>query len=112
MVSIRSVLLSPPIAMLFFMFLAIGIYVFGRTIAAKGKDEPSKFMSYTGGETLAPPDKNVSYRDFFGLALMFTILHVAGLVISTLPFSENVYWTALFFIFGIGVSVLVLKDIK
>ncbi len=112
MVSIRAILLSPPIAMLVFIFLAVGIYILGRRIAAKGKDEPSKFKPYTGGKALEASERNMSYEAFFGLALMFTILHVAGLVISTVPFSTTINWTALFFIFGIGVSVLVLKDIE
>ena len=111
MVPIKSVLLSPPIAMLVFMLLAVGISLLGHRIATKGKNEPSKFLSYTGGQSLQAPKRNVRYEAFFRLALMFAILHVAGLVISTLPFSNTYLWPALFLIFGISVSILVLVDV-
>lgn len=91
--------------------LALGIYNLGKWIAAKGKDAPNKYLSYTGGEDLAAPQRNVRYDAFFRLALMFAILHVAGLVISTLPFASGYHLIALYFLFGIAVSVVVLVDV-
>lgn len=107
-----GILLSPPVAIIFFFLLALGLNAIGVKLAAKGEHHSDKYLPYTGGEGLPLPEKHVSYAAFFRLALMFGILHVAGLVISTLPFTFEFYWVALFYLFGVGVSVLVLADMS
>lgn len=108
---IKVILLNPVTAMVVFSALALGILYWGRRIGAKDKKEPNKYLPYTGGETLEAPNGTMRYDAFFRLALMFVVLHVAGLVISTMPFSSGFHWVALFFLFGIFVSVMVLVDV-
>ncbi|MFH1446145.1 MAG: hypothetical protein ABIG43_01880 [Chloroflexota bacterium] len=107
-----EILLSPPIAIIFFFLLALGLYGIGVKLAANGEYHSDKYLPYTGGEGLPLPEKHVSYAAFFRLALMFGILHVAGLVISTLPSTFEFYWVALFYLLGVGVSILVLADMS
>jgi NADH:ubiquinone oxidoreductase subunit 3 (subunit A) len=109
---IKVILLNPVTAMAVFIALALGILYWGRRIGAKEKKEPSKYLPYTGGESLKAPQGSMRYDAFFRLALMFVVLHVAGLVISTMPFSSGFHWVALFFLFGIFVSVMVLVDVR
>jgi NADH:ubiquinone oxidoreductase subunit 3 (subunit A) len=108
---IKVILLNPVTAMLVFTLLAFGILYWGKRIGAKDKSEPNKYLPYTGGENLDAPKGNMRYDAFFRLAIMFVVLHVAGLVISTMPFASGYHWVALFFLFGIFVSVLVLVDV-
>ncbi len=105
---IARILLSPPVAFAFFLLLAYGIYSLGGRIAATGEHHEDKYLTYTGGETLPPPASRLSYHAFFRLALMFGILHVAALVVSTVPSGLPVQYIALIYLVGIGVSVGVL----
>lgn len=105
-----TLLLSPPIALGLFLLLAYGIYRLGGRLAATGDDYEGKFTPYTGGEDLPPPTSRLPYHAFFRLALMFAILHVAALVASTLPLGMLSHRTALLYLAGIGISVLVLTD--
>jgi hypothetical protein len=52
----------------------------------------------------------MAYHAFFRLALMFGILHLATLVISTLPPRGASHLIATAFLFGIGISVFVLTE--
>ncbi len=100
--------LSPPIALGIFLGLAYGIYYLGSKLAAKGEPSPDKYMSYTGGERPLPPPTTLAYHAFFRLALLFGILHVATLVLSTLPRNVRSHRTALAYLAGIAISVFVL----
>ena len=57
-----------------------------------------------------PPQAKLTYHAFFKLALMFSILHLATLVIGTLPGSGATRRVATAYLLGIGVSVFVLTD--
>ena len=103
-------LLSPPVAFCAFAALAYGLYRASAAIAAPGEEQPGKHQPYACGEDLMPPKAQLSYHGFFRLALMFGILHLATLVISTLPLSAVPHRLALLYLAGIGVSVFVLTD--
>ena len=106
----RDILVSPPVAFGFFLALAYGLYRLGGALAAKGEDHPGKHQPYACGEDLVPPQAQLTYHAFFKLALMFSILHLATLVIGTLPASGVSRRLATAYLIGIGVSMFVLTD--
>jgi len=101
-------LLSPPVALCVFLALAYGLYRLGGALAAPGEEHPGKHQPYACGEDLLPPKAQLSYRVFYRLALMFGILHLATLVISTLPLGVTSHRIAMAYLVGIGISVFVL----
>ena len=105
-----DLLLSPPVAIIVFLGLGYVLYRLGGRVAATGEESVEKRLPYTGGEELPPPERQLSYHAFFRLALMFGILHVAALVVSTLPGGVPTRRIALFYLVGVGISVYVLTD--
>jgi NADH:ubiquinone oxidoreductase subunit 3 (subunit A) len=103
-----DLLSSPPVALCVYLTLAYLLYRVGGWIGARGKEEPGKHEPYACGEALAPPDAQLDYHSFFHLALMFGILHLAALVLSTLPAQSASHRLATVYLVGIGVSVFVL----
>jgi hypothetical protein len=102
--------LSPPLALSIFCVLAYGVYRLGGKLAARGEEPPGKRQPYACGEDLLPPRAQLSYHAFFKLALMFGLLHLATLVIATLPSGGFSRLFATFYMAGIGVSVYALTD--
>ena len=105
---IREVLLSAPVAAGAFMALAYGLYCAGGALAARGEELPGKRQPYACGEDLLPPEAQLAYHAFFRLALMFGLLHLATIVISTLPPGGGARPVALLYVFGIVACVLAL----
>ncbi len=99
---------SPPVALSIFLALAYGLYRLGGALAAKGEHSANKHLPYTGGEDPLPVPSVLTYHAFFRLALLFAILHVAALVLSTLPRHVPSYRLALIYLVGAGISVFVL----
>lgn len=107
----ERLLLSPPVAMTVFLAVAYSLYRLGGKLATVQSEEYSgKRLPYAGGEDIPPPRARMTYHTFLRLALMFGILHVAALVVSTLPLDLLSYRVALIYLVGIGVSVLVLSE--
>lgn len=106
----HNLLLNPPITMGIFLLLAYGLYHLGGRIAAQGEEHPDKQAPYTGGEDMLPPSRQLSYQTFFHLALMFALLHIAALVLSTLSHNSDSHRLALLYIVGVGISVFVLTE--
>jgi NADH:ubiquinone oxidoreductase subunit 3 (subunit A) len=106
----RNFLLSPPVAIAVFLCVAYGLYRLSGAVAARDKDAPGKHQPYACGEDLAVPEAQLTYHAFFKLALMFGILHLATLVIATLPAGNGSRWLATVYLVGIGISVLVLTE--
>jgi NADH:ubiquinone oxidoreductase subunit 3 (subunit A) len=104
----QTFLSSPPVALFVFGSLAYGLYRLGCKIGARGRDHPGKGQPYACGEDIPAPATQQAYHAFFRLALMFAILHLAALVVSTLPVHAAAHRLATFYLIGIGVSVLVL----
>jgi len=106
---LNSVWLSPPVAFIIFLGLTYGLYRLGGWIAASGEHHEDKHLAYTGGEAVPPPTTGrFAYHVFFRLALLFAILHVATLVLSTLPGGVSARRAASVYAVGIAISVLVL----
>jgi len=104
----RGILLSPPVVMIAYLGVAYGIYQLGRAWAAQGKDHPGKLQSYACGEDLRQGPIKLAYHSFFRLALMFSVLHLATLTVSTLPGRGVFQPWGLAYLAGIAISVFVL----
>ena len=106
----RNLLLSSPIAFALFGALAYGLYRLGGRIGARGEETLGKRQPYACGEDLLPPEAQLSYHAFFKLALLFGLLHMATLVIATLPTGGSSRPLAALYLVGVGVSVYALTD--
>ena len=105
-------LLCPPVAFIFFGLLLTLFYLWIQRHAAEGPDHPDKHLPYSGGQSLPPTEVRLSYEKFFRIALLFGIVHVAVLVLATLPLARGNAWLGLFYLAGISISALALGRIK
>ena len=80
-----NMLLTPLAGFIFFAAVAYGLYRFGDVLAPKLKDVGGKLEPYACGETVKAQRFQVGYRLFFYAALFFTMMHVAAMVIATIP---------------------------
>lgn len=88
--------------------LVVGVIVrWARRMAPAPPVTGDKTMPYVGGE----PFKAALYRpgyEFFTVALFFTLLHVAALVLATVPRGASP-WVPLGYLAFVGVAVLALR---
>ncbi len=79
----KDLLLTPPIAFLFYIGLAGLFVVLGRIFAGPSKLTSGKLSTYSSGE--APPDRPAApgYRPFFVVALFFAVLHLGVLILGS-----------------------------
>lgn len=105
-----SLWFSPPI--LFAIFISLGGLMLGvgKWISAKGKENPAKFIHYSCGEDLDTQHLELNYHAFFRLALLFGILHIVALVISTIPGKANTKIYSVIYVLGAAVSMLILLE--
>jgi NADH:ubiquinone oxidoreductase subunit 3 (subunit A) len=104
----EQVLLSPPIVIIVFAALASALYALGGRLAPQGEEHPGKRQPYACGEDIVPAEVQLSYEGFFHLALMFAVLHLSALVLSTLPAGTGPQRMAILYLAGVAFSVLVL----
>lgn len=106
----HNLLLSP--AMVFILFLFIGwlLLAAGMAISAKSEDSPGKHMHYSCGEDLETPSFELSYHVFFRLALLFGILHIIALMISTIPAGFATKLLPVLYLVSAGVSMSILLE--
>jgi len=102
-----SFLLSPPVAFLFFLGLAFGLYGLGKKMAPKPRRVGGKLETYACGEHLPGFKIQFGYRLFFFIALFFTMMHVAALVIATVPGGKIVFF-AIIYLAMIALSIMAL----
>jgi len=86
-----DILITPLVGFAVFSFVAYAIYRLGATLAPKLKDQGAKLAQYACGEDFPARKFQVGYRLFFYAALFFTMMHVAALVIATLPGGSLAY---------------------
>ena len=105
-----SLWVSPSI--LFAIFISLGGLIFGvgKLIAAKGTKNPAKFIHYSCGEDLDTPHLELNYHAFFRLALLFGILHIVTLVVSTIPAKADIKILSVTYVFGAAVSMFILLE--
>ena len=106
----HNILLNPVVAFIVFLALGSGIYFLAGKIMVGEDVHHSRRQTYTGGEKVSPPEGQVQYQAFFWMALLFGILHMAALVISTLPLENMPYRLALLYLLGAGAGVYVLSE--
>jgi NADH:ubiquinone oxidoreductase subunit 3 (subunit A) len=80
-----NILITPFIGFGIFALAAFLLYKLGDLMAPKLKDEGAKLCQYACGEPFPGKKLQVGYRQFFYAALFFTMMHVAALVIATIP---------------------------
>lgn len=104
----KNYLLNIPAAFLFFVIIFTVLYLFLIRNSAKGKDHPEKYLPYSGGQELPPSEARLSYQAYFRLGFLFGILHVAALMISTLPLKSSMMGFGIVYLLGISISAYVL----
>ena len=100
-----GILLSPPVALFVFLAAAFGLYGLGKGMAPKMTNVGGKLTTYACGENIPGVKVQFGYRLFFFIALFFTMMHVAVLVIATVP-DGTIAFFALFYLVMIFLSVL------
>jgi len=104
-------ILTTPLAT-FFLFLVLGAAFFGivRKIAAPGKDHTAKREPYACGEDIEPNNIMLTYHSFFRVALMFGILHIVALVITTIPEGLSNRSIAVIYLAAAAVTMVILFE--
>jgi NADH:ubiquinone oxidoreductase subunit 3 (subunit A) len=106
----NTLILSPPIAFIIALLLALYLSYVLSKLAFQEKDRPKgQAKSYACGETIPDQMIEVDYSQFFPFAFYFTILHVVALMIATVPAVKAAALSiALVYIIGAIIGLLVL----
>jgi hypothetical protein len=99
-------LLYPPIAFLIFLLIGYLIYTLSRALGPKPSMEKGKLSTYACGEDI-PGQKVQHAYHLFHFAFFFTILHVAALVIATVP-SGSIALVGIVYLFIALIAVVIL----
>ncbi|HSQ35369.1 MAG TPA: hypothetical protein VLQ89_05180 [Candidatus Binatia bacterium] len=102
-----EMLLSPPLAFLFFLAVFYLIYFLAGRMAPKLTAVGGKLKTYHCGEDIPGGKPQFGYKLFFFIALFFTMMHVAALVVATLPSGPAAY-LGVFYLGMIFLAVLAL----
>ena len=102
-----DLLTSPVIVMAFALGIGYLIYAWSRTVAPPFTRSVNKVMPYVGGEAAEAQHFMPGYQ-FFYVALFFTVVHVAALVLATAPTNAPV-WGPLGYLAIMAVAVLILR---
>jgi NADH-quinone oxidoreductase subunit A len=100
-------LISPPVAFVLFLAVAFLVYLVGKRMAPKMTRTGGKLTSYACGEDIPGTKVQFGYRLFFFIALFFTIMHVATLIIATVP-AGKIVWFAVLYLAVIFLSIMAL----
>lgn len=106
-----EIFLSPPLAFLVFLAIFYLLYFLAGRLAPKVNAVGGKLKTYACGEDIPGAKLQFGYRLFFFIALFFTMMHVAALVVATLPDGPIAYF-GLFYLGMIFLSIaaLVTRD--
>jgi len=91
-----QILLSPPVAFFLILAASVLLYLLGKRMAPKLTKTGGKLTSYACGEDIPGAKVQFGYRLFFFIALFFTIMHVAALVIATVPAGKIALFAVLY----------------
>ena len=106
-----DILISPPVAFVLFLIVAVLLFRLGRRMAPKANNVGGKLTSYACGEDMPGQKIQFGYRLFFFVALFFTIMHVAALVIATVPAGKIVLFAVLYLaVIFLSIMALVTRD--
>ncbi len=102
-------LFIPPIAFIIFLVIGYLIYRLGGSMGLKLKDEGGKLKTYACGEDI-PGGKVQQTYDFFHVAFFFTILHVAVLMIATMPSGNIAIIGVIYLLVGLVSIIMLLRE--
>jgi NADH-quinone oxidoreductase subunit A len=102
-----EILLSPPVAFFVFLAAALLLYGLGSKMGPKLTKVGGKLATYACGEDIPGVKVQFGYRLFFFVALFFTIMHVATLVVATVPAGRITLFAA-FYLLMIFLAILAL----
>jgi NADH:ubiquinone oxidoreductase subunit 3 (subunit A) len=102
-----DLLTAPVIIMACALGIGYLIYAWSRTIAPAFTPSVNKIMPYVGGEAAEAQVFLPGYQ-FFYVALFFTVVHVAALVLATAP-PDAPLWGPLGYLAIMAVAVMVLR---
>jgi NADH:ubiquinone oxidoreductase subunit 3 (subunit A) len=93
-----DVLLSPPVAFLAYIPVALVLLGLGRMLAGPASPNAMKSSIYGSGEASPTFEAAPGYQPFFLIALFFAVVHLAMLVlgVGSLPTPAAVYLVGLF----------------
>jgi NADH:ubiquinone oxidoreductase subunit 3 (subunit A) len=100
----KSILLSPLIAFLIYLVLAMIVTGLGKLFSAKGRSSEFKTETYASGEENDPLPAAPGYRQFFVVALFFAVLHLGVLMIG----SSNLSPVAGVYLLGLILALIAL----
>lgn len=101
-------LIQPPFALGFYLFLIYGLYKLVGPLQSSGESHPGKYQPYASGEDLEQTGARHSYGAFYKLALIFSVMHLATLILSTIPAIASIRPIAITYLAAVGISVIVL----
>jgi NADH-quinone oxidoreductase subunit A len=78
-------LFLPPIAFGVCLLAVALLEVASRSLAPRGADSPGKTKAYACGEDPITNRVQPAYGEYFPFAFFFTIMHVAALLVATIP---------------------------
>ena len=109
----NSILLTPPLAFLILLLVAaVELWTF-RALTADGKGSGGKRKPYACGEDIDHHRLQPDYYQFFSIAFCFTILHVAAMILATVPSGSlqlSVLAAAFALSAGVGLIVFMRKE--
>jgi len=102
-----DILTSPVIVMAFALGTGFLIYAWSRTVAPVFSRSVNKTMPYVGGEAAVAQVFLPGYQ-FFYVALFFTVVHVAALVLATAP-PDAPLWGPLGYLAIMAIAIMILR---
>jgi NADH:ubiquinone oxidoreductase subunit 3 (subunit A) len=102
-----DILTSPLCLAVYALALGYLVYAWSRTIAPGFRPTPDKTMPYVGGEAIAAQVCRPGYH-FYYVALFFTVVHVAALVLALAP-ADAPLWGTLGYLAIVAVAVMALR---
>jgi NADH:ubiquinone oxidoreductase subunit 3 (subunit A) len=103
-----NTLLTSPLVWFALMVLAgYALYLWGSRVAPRPAPSAGKLAPYVGGEDVPLQTTTPDYR-FYQVALFFTIMHVAALLVATAP-PDRIAWGALLYLSVVSFSLVLLR---
>ena len=98
--------LYPPITFIIFLIVGYLVYRLSKVLGPKPSVEGGKLSTYACGEDIPGKKSQYSYH-LFHFAFIFTILHVAALVVATVP-SGTIALIGIIYLFIILITVVII----
>jgi NADH:ubiquinone oxidoreductase subunit 3 (subunit A) len=101
---------TPPIVFALFLGLFTLMYLGVSKYSAKGTDHPEKYLPYSSGQSLPAGEYIFSYKTFFRIGLLFVVLHVSALIISTFSSNRASLLFGVVYLIGMFISAFALAE--